>query len=164
MSFTDFGTCGAWATFTDSSTYFVGALNNDGTYNVKLRMAGGFVTIDGSSPSACYPSGNNGNTLINGIKGHDRVFIYIVVSGGTFDPNATCDSTCAENYSGSGIGNFVAAFFGGSATWSYSTVRDLSETASSHNVLLCANHWTVTQNLQTFQITSSVGDIATHCS
>jgi hypothetical protein len=165
VSFQDYGSCGnVWANLNDSTTYAVGALNNDGTYNVKVKLAGGFVSVEGHSPGACNTGSDNGNTIINNIKGHDRILLYIAVSDGTFDTNQTCDTSCATDYSWSGINTFVTRFFGESATWSFSTVKDAAEKVTSKNQVLCANRWDVTYNPTTGVITSASGDIATHCS
>ncbi len=165
-SFQDYGTCGnPWANFTTKSKYNVGKLNNDGSYNVRLTISGSFVTVAGQGPGACFPSADG--YLVNaGVKGHATLVIYLAVSGGTFNPAALCDSTCAfdgylTNYTP--ISHFAQVFFGQNATWSFSSVRDHTEKATSRNPALCANNFSAIFRLNPDFITSSTGDIATYC-
>ncbi len=167
VSAIDYGSClNAWANFSGlNSTYRVSKINLDGSYNVTLRTAGKFVTNAGSSPGACGSGTDNGDHINANAKGRVNMTFYLVVTGGTFDSSATCDVSCASDpYPGdtSGISNFVAAFFGGSATWSFSTVKSALEVATSANPALCLNKWTATTTGNS-ATTSSTGDIATTC-
>jgi len=166
----DYGTCGNhWANLTTNSTYRVSPINNDGTYDVKLRASGRFVTLAGDAPGACGTTGpgtSNGDLVNAGAKGHIAFTFFLVVSGGTFDPTATCDSSCAfDGYVASypPITDFVTTFFGQSATWSFSTVKNTLESARSPNPALCANSWSDTFNISNGATLSSSGDIATFC-
>src|SRR5450759_2215235 len=94
----DSGTCGPdWANDTykrvfDAST----TANPDGTFNVtESFISGRFVTVAGSSPDACDPSGTAGSTIGAGVTGAFSGNFLVVVSGGTFNPYGTCDvSSC----------------------------------------------------------------------
>src|SRR5712692_9867773 len=73
--------------------------NTDGTYNVtETFIAGRFVTVAGPSPNGC-----------DAITGTGVSFV-VVVSGGTFDPTATCESGCDTT------DGFVATVYGSRAT------------------------------------------------
>jgi hypothetical protein len=168
ISTIDGSTCGGhvWANFTNlNSTYFVSSITQSGSYNVTLKTKGRFTTIAGSSPNACGTGSDNGDTIKSGVKGSVSLTFYLVVSGGTFNPSAgPCDVTCASDpYTDTtGVSNFVSTFFGGSATWSFSTTKDAVEVAQSSNLSLCLNKWRVTTTGNS-AITSSTGDIATLC-
>ncbi len=158
-TFADYGTCGNnWATFSNGTThYFVSSQKPNGTYNLKLKITGRFTSIAGQSPGACL----GGNTTItNGVRGSFSLTFYFVVSGGTFDPSATCDASCGNDYSLTGLGVFVTNFFGGSATTAWSG-RDSVETAHSGNLHLISKAWTETFVQTSGPITGSTGDIAT---
>ena len=111
----DSGTCGNdWANDTykrvfDAST----APNPDGTYTAtESFIAGRFVTVAGASPDACDPSGTLGSTVAAGVTGTFNGNFLIVVSGGSFNPSATCDATsCGTTV------DFVATVYGASATY-----------------------------------------------
>jgi hypothetical protein len=104
----DHGSCGnAWATDTSNRTWTV-KKNNDGTFRVTRKDKGTFVTLAGMSPGKCDPTGKHG-TLVNvGIHGKFRGYLTGTVSGGTFNPNATCNATCIGDTTA-----FIAAFFPG---------------------------------------------------
>lgn len=111
----DSGTCGNnWANDTykrvfDAST----SPNLDGTYTAtESFVAGRFVTVAGSSPDACDPSGTLGGTVADGVTGSFNGNFVIVVSGGAFNPAATCDPTSCGTTAG-----FVAAVYGAAATY-----------------------------------------------
>lgn len=112
----DSGTCGNdWANDTykrlfDAST----TPNADGTYTVTERfISGRFVTVAGSSPGACnLGRPGDGSTIGDGVTGSFSGNFVVVVTGGTFNPDATCDATSC------GItADFVATVYGASATW-----------------------------------------------
>jgi hypothetical protein len=111
----DSGTCGNnWANDTykrvfDAST----SPNPDATYTAtESFVAGRFVTVAGSSPDACDPSGALGSTVADGVTGSFNGNFVIVVSGGAFNPAATCDPTSCGTTAG-----FVAAVYGAAATY-----------------------------------------------
>jgi hypothetical protein len=110
----DSGTCGNdWANDTykrvfDAST----SPNPDGTYSVtESFIAGRFVTVAGFSPDACDPSGTAGSTIGSGVTGSFSGNFQIVITGGVFNPNATCDTGCDTT------ANFVATVYGATATY-----------------------------------------------
>ena len=110
----DSGTCGNnWANDTymrafDAST----TPNADRTYTAtESFIAGRFVTMAGPSPDACDPTGTPGSTVAGGVTGSFNGNFLIVVSGGTFDPTATCDPASCGTTAG-----FVATVYGAAAT------------------------------------------------
>lgn len=111
----DSGTCGNnWANDTykrvfDAST----SPNADGTYSVtESFIAGRFVTMAGSSPDACDASGTAGSTIGDGVTGSFNGNFLVIVSGGVFDPSATCDqASCGTTV------DFVTTVYGAAATY-----------------------------------------------
>ena len=98
----DHGSCGnAWAVDTELRTYRV-KRNHDGT----------FLTNEGQSPGACNTHGRHGSTVPAGKTGHFHGYLVGTISGGTFDPNATCPADCGFT------DVFIATFFGPNATFS----------------------------------------------
>jgi hypothetical protein len=119
---TDNGSCGTpWATDTLRRTFHVKA-NRNGTYTLTRRDRGTFLTLAARSPGACDSSGNHGQTVLAGAKGNVVGFLRGTVSGGTFDPNATCTAPAAE----CGFTDvFIATHFGPGATFScFTNSRD----------------------------------------
>jgi hypothetical protein len=109
----DSGTCGPdWANDTYKRVFDAGTVpNTDGTYNVTERfIAGRFVTVAGPSPDACDPTGTAGGTIVDGVTGSFDGNFMVLVSGGTFNPNATCDSGCDTT------AGFVTTVYGPGAT------------------------------------------------
>lgn len=111
----DSGTCGGdWAADTfkrhfDAAT----SPNPDGTFNVtETFIAGRFVTVAGPSPDACDPSGTPGSTIAGGVTGNFNGNFLVVVTGGTFNPDASCDASSSSTTAG-----FVATVYGALATW-----------------------------------------------
>jgi hypothetical protein len=111
----DSGTCGNnWASDTyrrvfDAST----SASSDGTFTAtETFISGRFVTVAGPSPDACDPSGTPGSTVAGGVTGSFNGNFLIVVTGGTFNPNATCDPTSCGTTAG-----FVATVYGPTATY-----------------------------------------------
>ncbi|MGH2868815.1 MAG: hypothetical protein ACRDNK_14800 [Solirubrobacteraceae bacterium] len=94
---TDSGTCGNnWANDTFKRHFDAATTPNAGTYTVvESFIAGRFVTIAGFSPGACEPGGTPGSTIGDGVTGNFHGSFTVVVSGGTYNPNAQCsESTC----------------------------------------------------------------------
>src|SRR6187399_1176620 len=90
----DNGTCGnPWATDTSNRTWSV-KKRSDGTFRVTRKDKGTFVTLAGKSPGACDPTGRHGQLVNSGINGKFRGYLTGTVSGGTFNPNATCNAAC----------------------------------------------------------------------
>ena len=87
---TDNGSCGQpWANDVVRRTFHV-KKNKDGSYTLTRRDKGAFTTIGGASPGSCDTTGNHGTTVVAGVKGKMVGYIRGTVTGGTFNPNATC--------------------------------------------------------------------------
>lgn len=111
----DSGTCGPdWANDTYKRVFDASTTPNaDGTYNVTERfIAGRFVTVAGPSPDACDPSGTAGSTVAGGMTGSFNGNFVIVVTGGTFNPDATCNPTSCGT-----TADFIATVYGAAATY-----------------------------------------------
>jgi hypothetical protein len=152
---TDHGSCGnAWATDTSTRTWSV-KKNQNGTFRVARRDKGTFVTLAGQSPGACGTAGKHGKLVSAGISGKFRGYLSGTVSGGTFNPNATCSAACIGDTS-----VFIATFFpGGTFTClrGYAGCKFNFE-YSSPNSTLRFHHW---QDKGTNGVTEQfVGDIA----
>ena len=108
----DNGTCGnPWAVDTEKRTFTV-KRNRDGSYRVTRTDRGTFLTNAGPSPGACETKGKHGSTVLAGIKGNFHGYLRGTVTGGTFNPNATCPADCGFT------DVWIATFFGPSATFS----------------------------------------------
>jgi hypothetical protein len=109
----DSGTCGPdWANDTYMRVFDAATTRTGATYTVtETFIAGRFVTVAGPSPDACDPTGTPGSTIAAGVTGSFNGNFLIVVSNGTFDPNATCDSGCGTTAA------FVATVYGTAATY-----------------------------------------------
>ena len=110
---TDNGSCGQpWANDVVRRTFQI-KKNKDGSYTLTRRDKGAFTTIGGASPGSCDTTGNHGLTVVPGVKGKLTGYIRGKVTGGTFNPNATCTaSDCGFT------DVFIAAFFGTGAQFS----------------------------------------------
>lgn len=147
----DSGTCGNfWAEDTFDRYYTVDSSpNEDGTYTVREDFKdGAFVTNAGPSPGACQT--NPGGVVPAGVTGRMHGYFIIVVSGGTYDPDAVCPPGCTT-------AEFVAAFFGPTATYDIPTFL-FQYTASSR--ALCSHHWKNASEDRG----GNKGDIASTCS
>jgi hypothetical protein len=112
-TFTDLdnGSCqNKWATDTIHRTLHVHQ-TGAGTYQIKIRDKGSFVTIAGPSPGACNDGPNNGHTVLAGVIGRYQGQYDGVVTGGVFNPAAQCGPTCTN-------AQYFAAFFGPTAVFS----------------------------------------------
>src|SRR5438034_1812901 len=87
----DHGCSGAlWATDTVKRTWDVKS-NGDGTYRVRRTDRGTFATTGGVSPGNCPDNkSHHGHAVRAGVTGHLVGYLTGTVSGGTFNPNATC--------------------------------------------------------------------------
>ena len=113
----DSGTCGNdWAVDVFDRDFRVQTSPNpDGTYTVVEDFKkGSFVTNAGPSPGGCET--NPGGIVAAGVTGKFQGSFTIVVSNGTFNPNATCNSTACGTTAG-----FVATIFGAGATFDVPT-------------------------------------------
>lgn len=108
----DHGSCGnVWAADTMHRIFKV-KRNRDGTFRLKRLDRGRFLTKAGKSPGACETLRPHGRTVFAGKHGRFHGFLVGTITGGTFDPKATCPSDC-------GLTDvFIATFFGPSATFS----------------------------------------------
>jgi hypothetical protein len=137
---TDNGSCGGpWANDTVKRTFIV-KLNADGSYTLTRRDRGMFVTLAGVSPGACDTTGRHGHTVRAGVKGKLVGFLRGTVTGGTFNPNATCTGPdCGFT------DVFLTTFFGPTAVFScFENSSDckfnFNYTAARHQALLF-RHW-----------------------
>jgi hypothetical protein len=101
-----------WATDTLRRVYKV-RRNHDGSYTVRREDKGRFVTLAGQSPSAdpcpgVIRRGKHGETLEAGKTGGLHGYLQGKVTGGTFNPSATCTAECSSS-------DFISAFFGSTA-------------------------------------------------
>ncbi len=136
---TDNGSCGSqWANDTLKRTFIV-KLNQDGSYTLTRRDRGHFVTIGSTSPGACETGHHHGHTVRADVKGKVVGFLRGRITGGTFDPNATCTGNCGFT------DVFISTFFGPSASFSCFTDSkackfNFNYTAAHHQHLLY-RHW-----------------------
>jgi hypothetical protein len=110
----DSGTCGNdWANDTYMRVFEAATSpNTDGTYSaVETFISARFLTLAGPSPDACDPTGVKGSTIAGGVTGTFTGNFMIVVSHGTFNAGATCDSGCDTT------AGFVATVYGTAATY-----------------------------------------------
>jgi hypothetical protein len=137
---TDNGSCGAaWANDTVTRTFIVTA-KADGSYTLTRLDRGKFVTLAGVSPGACETTGRHGHTVRAGVHGKLVGFLRGTVTGGTFDPHATCTGdTCGFT------DVFLTTFFGPNAT--FSCFENSSDCAfnfnytAAHHQALIRRHW-----------------------
>jgi len=151
----DNGTCGQpWATDTSTRKWTIKPSGN-GTFRVTRRDKGTFLTLAAPSPGACDTTGKHGHLVVAGVHGKFHGYLTGSVSGGTFNPNATCNAACLGDTSA-----FIAAFFpGGTFTCSqgYAGCKFNFE-YSSPDKRLIFHHW---QDKGTNGVTEQfTGDIA----
>jgi hypothetical protein len=107
----DHGSCGnAWAVDTEKRWFKV-KRNRNGTYQLIRRDRGRFLTNEGQSPGACETS-RHGETVAAGKHGKFHGYLRGTITGGTFNPNATCPADCGFT------DVWIATFFGPDATFS----------------------------------------------
>ena len=108
----DSGTCGnEWATDTFDRHFRANTSPNpDGTYTVVEEFKKGtFVTNAGPSPGGCET--NPGGLVAAGLTGKMDGSFAIIVSGGTFNPSASCATGCDTT------AGFVKTVYGPTATY-----------------------------------------------
>jgi len=116
---TDGGCAGnTWADDTITRTLKV-HLNKNGSYRIREEDKGTFVTNAGgvvASPGNCAENtSHHGSTVLLGKTGTFKGYLTGTVTGGTFDPSATCAANpCTQAL-------FIAAFFGSTASFSCQT-------------------------------------------
>ncbi|MDQ2982605.1 MAG: hypothetical protein M3R70_01585 [Actinomycetota bacterium] len=112
MANTDDGSCGQqWATLQEKRTFVV-KRNRDGSYRVWRIDRGTFTTTGPVSPGACQTTKPHGTVVTPGKTGRFHGYLVGTVSGGTFDPNATCTTDCGFT------DVFISTHFGPSAKYS----------------------------------------------
>jgi hypothetical protein len=103
-----------WATLQERRTYQLHK-NSNGTYRMRRVDKGTFTTMAGNSPGNCPANkSKHGHIVRAGVTGRFGGYLEGTISGGTFNPNATCVAACFT-------GDFIAAFFGSGATFSCDT-------------------------------------------
>jgi hypothetical protein len=138
---TDNGSCGSpWANDVIQRTFAV-KKNEDGSYTLTRFDRGTFTTLAGVSPGACDTTGNHGHTVRAGVTGKFVGYLRGTVTGGTFNPNATCAAGTNCGFTDA----FVTTFFGGGATFSCFTNSadckfNFNYTAAKNQTLLF-RHW-----------------------
>ena len=133
----DSGTCGNdWANDTFKRHFdAVTTPNSDGTYTVvESFISGRFVTTAGPSPDVCDLTGTAGSTIGAGVTGSFGGSFTVLVSGGTYNPNATCTQATCNTTAG-----FVAAVYGATAT---SNVTTFGLTYHANGPGLIQREWT----------------------
>lgn len=113
---TDNGCSGTpWATDSISRTLKVHR-NKDGSYRIREEDKGTFTTLAAVSPGNCPENTSRHGTAVRaGVIGTLKGYIKGTVTGGTFNPSATCSvNPCMQAM-------FIAAFFGPSAVFSCRT-------------------------------------------
>jgi hypothetical protein len=140
----DSGTCGnSWAN--DTFTREFDVQQNGGSFVLtEFFKDGHFVTFDGASPGGCEAQSDHGLLVTAGVSGSFHGFDSGPVTGGTFNPDATCPDPCTG-------ATFVPAFFGSGATWD---TPDFSFTYEAQGGGLAFRRWTNAS-------TGNIGDIAT---
>jgi hypothetical protein len=113
LTTTDNGSCGQpWATDQEVRTFKI-KNNGDGTFRVWRFDRGTFTTTGPASPGACEKSKPHGTVVKPGVVGKFHGWLVGTVSGGTFNPNATCTGPdCGFT------DVFISTFFGPSAQFS----------------------------------------------
>jgi probable HAF family extracellular repeat protein len=113
---TDNGCSGApWATDTLSRTWEVKRGPN-GSWRLRRIDRGTSVTSGGTSPGNCAANTTpHGTTVRAGTNGKVHGYLAGLVTGGTFNPNATCTADCGTT------AGFVSTFFGPTAQFSCTT-------------------------------------------
>jgi hypothetical protein len=136
---TGHGKHGKFGPYTEKRTFSVHK-NQDGSYTLLRRDRGTFLTNAGQSPGACETKGRHGSTVVAGVKGRFHGYLVGKVTGGTYNPAATCT---APDCGFTDV--WIAAFFGPSATFSCfenskSCRFDFEYTALKHQSLKF-RHW-----------------------
>ena len=132
----DHGSCGnVWAVDTMKRTFQV-KRNVDGTYRLTRLDHGSFRTNKGQSPGACETRRPHGHVLSAGKHGRFHGFLRGTITGGTFDPNATCPTDCGFT------DVWIATFFGPDATFScFEDSRDCAFSYSARAQHLRRHRW-----------------------
>lgn len=159
LTSTDNGCHGTpWATDTLTRTYSVHD-NGNGTFRVIRRDKGTFTTIGGPSPGSCPSDKHHGTVVRAGVTGKIVGYLEGTVSGGTFNPKATCAAACFTD-------TFISTFFGSGATFScFANSSDckFNFNYTSPNTTLRFRHWQDRgKGAGTLLKEIFIGDIADH--
>ncbi len=112
------GGCGGnqWANDTISRTFVVTKVpgsNPTTTWRLVRQDPGTFITMAGLSPGNCASNATaHDSTVLAGVTGNIFGKLDGVVTGGTYDPAATCTGDCGSTTT------FVSTYFGPSAQYS----------------------------------------------
>jgi hypothetical protein len=140
---TDNGSCAPppghqWADLTLMRTYKVHQ-NRDGSFRVRSSDRGTFLTRNERSPGACETTdSHHGSVIRAGVAGKVHGYLQGTVTGGTYNPNATCPTECTTSA-------FITAFFGPNAQFTcfngYAGCKfSFKYSANKHQGLLY-HHW-----------------------
>src|SRR4051812_30107546 len=149
-----------WASDTIQRSYEVkkGPAGVSGpTYRVKRLSVGNFTTVAGTSPGGCAANTTpHGSTIAAGITGRLRGFLQGTVTGGTYNPTASCTGSCHTSTT-----QWIHTFFGPSAQYSCPDGPDcpFEYHYTPPDQMLPFRHW-VDQGSGTTETWS--GDVASH--
>ena len=140
---TDTGSCGTneWAALQETRIYKVRKTKTG--WRLTRYDRGTFTTNGGPSPGACETGSKHGAVVTPGVKGKFHGYIVGTVTGGTFNPNATCPSgtNCGTRSA------FLQTYFPG-GTWSCDTnstnckfVFEYTAPAKNNTIPLLHRHW-----------------------
>jgi hypothetical protein len=134
----DSATCGGdWADDTYKRVFEASTTRNaNGTYSAtEFFIAGHFVTRLHSSPGACnIPGTNTGGIIRAGVTGSFHGDFGIVITGGTFNPNAVCNQTTCDT-----TAKWVHTVYGAAST--YTTGPSFEFTYHAHGEGLLQRMW-----------------------
>ena len=134
----DSATCGGdWANDTYNRVFDASTTRNaNGTYSAtEFFIDGHFVTMAHSSPGACnIPGRNTGGMIRAGVRGTFHGSFGIVITGGTFNPNADCNQTTCNT-----TAKWVRTVFGAAST--YTTGPSFEFTYHAHGHGLTQRMW-----------------------
>ena len=115
---TDSGTCGPdWAIDTFDRDYTISA-----GQVVEQFKNGTFTTIGGPSPGACETASGplgNGHMVAPGVTGKMQGTFVITITGGVYNPNASCTATTCQNTAG-----VIQTYFGTAASGNVTSFFD----------------------------------------
>jgi hypothetical protein len=129
----DSGTCGNnWANDTFTRVFQVDQEDNT-LVLTEFFKSGHFETVAGASPGGCQAGSDHGSLITAGVRGSFHGFLSGTVTGGTYNPEATCPDPCNGS-------TFVPAFFGAAAVWN--VINDWSFSYEAHGGDLLFRRWT----------------------
>lgn len=118
---TDSGTCGPdWAIDTFDRDYSISA-----GQIVEQFKNGTFTTIGGPSPGACEAGPNNGHMVAPGVTGKMQGTFVVTITGGVYDPNASCTAATCQS-----TGDVIQTYFGAAASGNVTSFFDHNSAGS----------------------------------